>query len=132
MPSHLAFRRTCNESSAFTRVTLMCNNADILNCFSDSTEKIQLLGNNKAENGQNNGCSCPIAKKAAAQIPPPVVKKEMSIQTDSNANLEEATRKIVKEESKLDVSTQTKSQWLQISLNSPPLSLTQEVPDVVL
>ena len=114
----------------------MSNNADILNCFSDSTEKIQLLGNNKAENGQNgqntNGCSCPIAKKAAAQIPPPVVKKEMSIQTDSNANLEEATRKIVKEESKLDVSTQTKSQWLQISLNSPPLSLTQEVPDVVL
>ncbi len=113
----------------------MSNNADILNCFSDSTEKIQLLGNNKAENGQNgpnNGCSCPIAKKAAAQIPPPVVKKEMSIQTDSNANLEEATRKIAKEESKLDVSTQTKSQWLQISLNSPPLSLTQEVPDVVL
>lgn len=31
-----------------------------------------------------------------------------------------------------DCSTQTVTQWLQISLNCPPLALTQEVPDVVL
>ena len=31
-----------------------------------------------------------------------------------------------------EIGTQTKTQWLQISLNSPPLSLTQEVPDVAL
>ena len=31
-----------------------------------------------------------------------------------------------------DAFTQTKTQWLQISLSSPPLSLQQEVPDVML
>ena len=46
--------------------------------------------------------------------------KEIGAQTDNEVG-----------NSKQDNSTQTKTQWLQISLNSPPLSLTQEVPDVV-
>ena len=57
---------------------------------------------------------------------PPLSKKpstkEIGAQTDNE----------VGGNSKQDNSTQTKTQWLQISLNSPPLSLTQEVPDVVL
>ena len=61
--------------------------------------------------------------------PPPLSKngivkptcKEIGAQTDNEVG-----------NSKQDNSTQTKTQWLQISLNSPPLSLTQEVPDVVL
>ena len=56
---------------------------------------------------------------------PPLSKKpstkEIGAQTDNEV-----------ENSKQDSSTQTKTQWLQISLNSPPLSLTQEVPDIVL
>lgn len=48
--------------------------------------------------------------------------KEIGAQTD---NQEDGSKK-------QDGSTQTKTQWLQISLSSPPLSLTQEVPDVVL
>ena len=50
----------------------------------------------------------------------------MSCQTEEEPELVLRKRKI------LDVSTQTASRWVQISLNSPPLSLTQEVPDVVL
>ena len=51
----------------------------------------------------------------------PKTTKEIGAQTDDNCLVD-----------KQDSSTQTKNQWLQISLNSPPLSLTQEVPDVAL
>lgn len=80
-----------------------------------AAEKIQLLNKNNEASGCKN---CSITK---AQVQVPVVKKEISVQTEEIA-----------EKKEIDVSTQTKTQWLQISLNSPPLSLTQEVPDVVL
>ena len=57
-----------------------------------------------------------------------VKKQEISCQTEEN----DTTVVAVVKNRLVDVSTQTASRWVQISLNSPPLSLTQEVPDVVL
>ena len=51
--------------------------------------------------------------------------------SSNNIDQVEETSASTIEKSK-EIGTQTKTQWLQISLNSPPLSLTQEVPDVVL
>ena len=56
-------------------------------------------------------------------------KKESSAQTDdfgSSGNEESSSS------SSKEIATQTMTQWLQISLSSPPLALTQEVPDVAL
>ena len=57
-----------------------------------------------------------------------VVKK----QVETSCQTEEEPEMVLRKRKILDVSTQTASRWVQISLNSPPLSLTQEVPDVVL
>ena len=69
-------------------------------------------------------CSTCITSNSASKNK--VKQIEMSCQTEEEPELVLRKRKI------LDVSTQTASRWVQISLNSPPLSLTQEVPDVVL
>lgn len=59
------------------------------------------------------------ATKNSATLTVSAAKTENSAQTDLDC-------------SAVDSSTQTISQWLQVSFNSPPLALTQEVPDVVL
>ena len=67
----------------------------------------------------------PPPKIISSPPPKPAKKQEISCQT------EDFKKDFVKNNSN-EVSTQTASRWVQISLNSPPLSLTQEVPDVVL
>ena len=71
-------------------------------------------------------CSTCITSNSASKTKVKQIQIEMSCQTEEEPELVLRKRKI------LDVSTQTASRWVQISLNSPPLSLTQEVPDVVL
>ena len=71
-------------------------------------------------------CSTCITSNSASKNKVKQIQIEMSCQTEEEPELVLRKRKI------LDVSTQTASRWVQISLNSPPLSLTQEVPDVVL
>lgn len=90
---------------------------------SSPAEKIQLLPSNPRQNCPN--CSTSISK-VQVQNHNNVVKKDSSIQTEENDENSQESHELN------DATTQTKTQWLQISLNSPPLSLTQEVPDVVL
>jgi hypothetical protein len=72
-------------------------------------------------------CSSPAAPPVPPAAPPSVqpiaqTKAEMSIQTEAD----------LKRTASREAATQTVTQWLQISLAMPPLSLTQEVPDVML
>ena len=78
-----------------------------------------------------------VKESSATQTSPPTSKSTSMNNIDHPRLLQDqevapptsTTNTIV--ESK-EIGTQTKTQWLQISLNSPPLSLTQEVPDVAL
>ena len=78
-----------------------------------------------------------VKESSATQTSPPTSKSTSMNNIDHPRPLQDqevppptsTTNTIV--ESK-EIGTQTKTQWLQISLNSPPLSLTQEVPDVAL
>ena len=74
-----------------------------------------------------SGSATTVPPKIVPKSPKPVEKQEISCQTETPQDFV----KNIKNDSN-EVSTQTASRWVQISLNSPPLSLTQEVPDVVL
>ena len=76
-----------------------------------------IMSTSKLPNGSS--CTC-----GGSQIPPSTPKSIKKCQKESSAQTNNMQNK--------ETATQTITQWLQISLNSPPLALTQEVPDVAL
>ena len=122
------------------RVPLITQSSKVQNGNSANNANTPASCNCGATTNTNPNTSTDLSK--SSQMPKPSLMsvsvlpknkvKESSAQTSptlptSSNNIDEETTIESKE-----IGTQTKTQWLQISLNSPPLSLTQEVPDVAL